>query len=64
MGKQPEERVILAFNTKPLPEASNEFEDPGCDVDLISGNIIYHIIDKHEIWMKEVLEQKKRQIGK
>ncbi|MFL2976137.1 MAG: translation initiation factor IF-2 [Candidatus Thalassarchaeaceae archaeon] len=60
VGKQPEERVILAFNTKPLPEASNEFEDPGCDVDLISGDIIYHIIDKHEIWMKDVLEQKEK----
>ena len=60
VGKEPEERVILAFNTKPLPEAAAEFESTGCDVHLITGDIIYHILDEHEIWLKETLESKEK----
>jgi len=60
VGKEPEERVILAFNTRALPEATAEFEKPGCDVKLISGEIIYHIIDEHDVWMKQVQDEKEK----
>jgi translation initiation factor 5B len=42
--------VILAFNVKTLPDASEEAEDRG--VRIFQHNIIYHLIDQYLGWMK------------
>ncbi len=43
--------VILAFNTKPLPDASNEAETLG--VPIFQSQIIYDLVDQYEIWASE-----------
>lgn len=43
--------VILAFNVEIHPNAKEFYET--CAVKLITGNIIYKIIDDYEAWVKE-----------
>ena len=49
--------VILAFNSKILPDAKAEMEK--YNVKVIEGNIIYKIVEDYEEWVKEVEESLK-----
>ena len=51
--KKPTHRALLAFNVKVLPDAqealaSKEYED----VKVLASDIIYHLLDEYEAWVK------------
>lgn len=47
--------VILAFNSKILPEAREELEKYS-DVKVIQGNVIYKIVEDYQEWVKKMEE--------
>ena len=61
VGKEREERVILAFSTNALPDAIKEIEKPSSDIHLIGGEIVYHIMEQYEEWRENVLAEKEKE---
>jgi translation initiation factor 5B len=60
----PLEKIILGFATKAQNEVAKELDSEKCDVKYISGEVIYHIIEKFEEWREErqrQLEDEKRE---
>jgi len=51
-NKNPENRVVMAFNTTILDEAKTEIINTG--VNLISNNIIYKIIEDYHTWCNKM----------
>ncbi|AEF96991.1 translation initiation factor IF-2 [Methanotorris igneus] len=49
--------VIIAFNTKILPDAKKEIEK--YDIKVFEGNIIYKLVEDYEEWLKAELEKMK-----
>ncbi|HIG03149.1 MAG TPA: translation initiation factor IF-2, partial [Candidatus Poseidoniales archaeon] len=61
---EPLEKIILGFATKAQNEVAKELDSEKCDVKYISGDVIYHIIEKFEEWREErqrQLENEKRE---
>jgi translation initiation factor 5B len=49
--------VIIAFNTKILPDAKKEIEK--YDIKVFEGNIIYKLVEDYDEWLKAELEKMK-----
>lgn len=60
-NSNPLNRVILGFNVKILPDVDDTKE-----VEIIEGNIIYHLLEEFEKWIenkkKEIEEEKRKKI--
>merc|ERR1719159_114135 len=56
--KHPEYAVIMAFDVKVTPEAKKQAEHDG--VKIMTAEIIYHLFDQFNAYMKEVKEAKKQ----
>jgi translation initiation factor 5B len=57
-NESPLHGVILAFNVNILPEAMNEAQISG--VPLFENNIVYHLIEEYDEWLKKEREAKVR----
>lgn len=58
----PKDRIIIGFNVDVLPEAKEA--SAGTDAGVITGNVIYSIIEETEKWLKEKqmeLERERKQ---
>ncbi|HWG89559.1 MAG TPA: translation initiation factor IF-2 [Candidatus Thermoplasmatota archaeon] len=50
--QDPLRKVVLAFNVKILPDAKDMLANKETDVPLFHSDIIYHLLDEYEAWIK------------
>ena len=51
--KDPLNRAILGFSTKPNNEVADELKGDDSEIKFFSGSIIYHILDSFEEWREQ-----------
>jgi len=52
-SNDPLHRAIMAFSTEILPEAEAEIDDSDAGVRHIGSDIIYRILEEHELWIEK-----------
>ncbi len=57
-SKSPEHAAVLAFNVKVTPEAEAEARSHG--VKIFASNIVYHVVEEYQKWVKKLQEEMKR----
>ncbi|HDI46593.1 MAG TPA: translation initiation factor IF-2, partial [Candidatus Methanomethylia archaeon] len=54
----PEHAAVLAFNVKVTPEAEAEARSHG--IKIFASNIVYHVVEEYQKWVKKLQEEMKR----